>query len=601
MDRHDVGEHVKGAVQNVTHELENVLGGKKDNKSDHVNEDDGHEPATNGHDGGDNPDYQIIRLKGSKQNSVEETEKMENAKNDLLTKAQSFGDDTDRMADDLMKETEELMRDAETGIAHSEMTTRITSNEDGTIEILNLEGNAPKSPNHSIDSLQTTSPEPEIERILAGAGTEEEGTAPDSPKATLNTLSVPAVKEEGMPMDAMPPAADKADVQDTTQVWPIPPQISIDGESVTSSEEYFRMEVQKATSTHTPGRTVARRPINLNRPPPPSTAASDRVQRFIFKLNSIILSDIEERMDEDGSIVRQLERNPDRVVELLSKSSLEDDEEVDGAEVDGGEEGADETTGAGVTTRKGRRKMPHGIRRQQSMSVEETTDPTMEHPSNECAETQQNALNLDDQQQLVLLRDIPPAVRLRALMRFKSLDSSTTDGTMVEMQKHKARRRRMKSLDTIAADDENEGEEQESAVTGEERDQDTLTDMSYDPEEEERICEELLAELRALEEADRAEAEGKLALNENELRSGGDVTETGDQSITIDHSEGDGHKTAWEKLQDYLQRVPKRRSSNYDLFYENDEEMLKTLFKRTKLKQMFHYSESSSGSSDDTM
>ncbi|XP_040158135.1 uncharacterized protein LOC120897365 isoform X2 [Anopheles arabiensis] len=189
----DVGEHVKGAVQNVTHELENVLGGKKDNKSDHVNEDDGHEPATNGHDGGDNPDYQIIRLKGSKQNSVEETEKMENAKNDLLTKAQSFGDDTDRMADDLMKETEELMRDAETGIAHSEMTTRITSNEDGTIEILNLE-------------------EPEIERILAGAGTEEEGTAPDSPKATLNTLSVPAVKEEGMPMDAMPPAADKADV-----------------------------------------------------------------------------------------------------------------------------------------------------------------------------------------------------------------------------------------------------------------------------------------------------------------------------------------------------------------------------------------------------
>ncbi|XP_041769601.1 uncharacterized protein LOC121592270 [Anopheles merus] len=389
--------------------------------------------------------------------------------------------------------------------------------------------------------------------------------------------------------------------QDTTQVWPIPPQISIDGESVTSSEEYFRMEVQKATSTHTPGRTVARRPINLNRPPPPSTAASDRVQRFIFKLNSIILSDIEERMDEDGSIVRQLERNPDRVVELLSKSSLEDDEEVDGAEVDDGEEGADETTGVSVTTRTGRRKMPHGIRRQQSMSVEETTDPTMEHPSNECAETQQNAPNLDDQQQLVLLRDVPPAVRLRALMRFKSLDSSTTDGTMVEMQKHKARRRRMKSLDTIAADDENEGEEQESAVMGEERDQDTLTDMSYDPEEEERICEELLAELRALEEADRAEAEGKLALNENELPSGGDATETGDQSITTVQGEGDGHKTAWEKLQDYLQRVPKRRSSNYDLFYENDEEMLKTLFKRTKLKLMFHYSESSSGSSDDTM
>ncbi|XP_050075433.1 uncharacterized protein LOC126562878 [Anopheles maculipalpis] len=204
----DVGEHVKEAVQNVTHEIENVLGGKKD-KSDHVNEDD--QPATNGHDDAANSDYQIIRLKGSKQNSVEETEKMENMKNDLLTKAQSFGDDTDRMADDLMKETEDLMRDAETGIAQHEMTTRITSSEDGTIEILTLEGNAPKSPNHSIDSLQTTSPEPEIERILAGAGTDD-GTAPDSPKATLNTLTVPATKDDAMPMDPLPPMADKVDV-----------------------------------------------------------------------------------------------------------------------------------------------------------------------------------------------------------------------------------------------------------------------------------------------------------------------------------------------------------------------------------------------------
>ncbi|XP_035905785.1 uncharacterized protein LOC118509368 isoform X1 [Anopheles stephensi] len=205
----DVGEHMKEAVQNVTHEIENVLGGKKTDKSDHVNEDDP-QPTANGHgDDTDNPDYQIIRLKGSKQNSVEETEAMENMKNDLLTKAQSFGDDTDRMADDLMKETEDLMRDAETGIAHHEMTTRITSSEDGTIEILNLEGNAPKSPNHSIDSLKTTSPEPEIERILAG--TDDGTNAPDSPKATLNTLSVPAAtKDDAMPMDPMPATADKA-------------------------------------------------------------------------------------------------------------------------------------------------------------------------------------------------------------------------------------------------------------------------------------------------------------------------------------------------------------------------------------------------------
>ncbi|XP_053676696.1 uncharacterized protein LOC128726879 [Anopheles nili] len=193
---HDVGEHVKEAVQNVTHEIENVLGGKKD-KSDHVNEDDA--PAD------ENGDYQIIRLKGSKQNSVEDTELMENMKNDLLTKAQSFGDDTDRMADDLMKETEDLLRDAETGI---EMTTRITSSEDGTIEILNLEGNTARSPSRSIDSLKTTSPEPEIERILAGP-------TPDSPKATLNTLTVPAASDEGMmpAMGGTPATADpKPDV-----------------------------------------------------------------------------------------------------------------------------------------------------------------------------------------------------------------------------------------------------------------------------------------------------------------------------------------------------------------------------------------------------
>ncbi|XP_049546859.1 uncharacterized protein LOC125957884 isoform X2 [Anopheles darlingi] len=187
---HDVGEHVKDAVQNVTHELENVLGGggKKD-KSDTINEDD-----QGGEDGSPmaEKDYQIIRLKGSKQNSVDET--LENMKNDMMSKAQhSFGDDPERMADDLMRETEELMRDAETGIAHTrqqvldEMTTRITSTED----------------------------EPEIERILADAAVDSAAghDRPASPKATLNTLTVPAATvatngaagDEGMPMMANKP------------------------------------------------------------------------------------------------------------------------------------------------------------------------------------------------------------------------------------------------------------------------------------------------------------------------------------------------------------------------------------------------------------
>lgn len=151
---------MKGAVQNVANEIEGVLGGKKLTKedSDHMNEND--HPQINGNDGSD---YKIIPLK-DKQSSLDEN--MENIKNNMLTKAQSFGDEADKMADDIMKETEDLIRDAETGIADcaNEMTTRITSSEDGTIEILNLE-------------------EPEIERIL-----DNDPKCPPTPEATMNSL-----------------------------------------------------------------------------------------------------------------------------------------------------------------------------------------------------------------------------------------------------------------------------------------------------------------------------------------------------------------------------------------------------------------------------
>ncbi|XP_053686551.1 uncharacterized protein LOC128736096 [Sabethes cyaneus] len=176
---HEAGEHVKGAVQNVTNEITGVLGGVK-KSADHINEKD--LSQTNGQNG-DSADYKIIPLKDTKQSSVDES--LENFKNNLLKKAQSFSDDTDKMADDIIKETEDLIRDAETGIVDcsTEMTTRITSLEDGTIEILNLEGNQTHSPTHSIDSLKTSSPEPEIERIL-----DNEPKCPPTPEATLNSM-----------------------------------------------------------------------------------------------------------------------------------------------------------------------------------------------------------------------------------------------------------------------------------------------------------------------------------------------------------------------------------------------------------------------------
>ncbi|XP_058832768.1 uncharacterized protein LOC131690780 [Topomyia yanbarensis] len=159
---HDVGDHVKGAVQSVTNEIGNVLGGGKKDLSDRINEND--LPKINGHDS-DGTDYKIIPLKDPNQGVVDEN--LENIKNNLLKKAQSFGDDADQMADDIIKETEDLIRDAETGIADcgTEITTRITSLEDGSIEILNLEG------------------EPEIERIL-----ENEPKCPPTPEATMNSL-----------------------------------------------------------------------------------------------------------------------------------------------------------------------------------------------------------------------------------------------------------------------------------------------------------------------------------------------------------------------------------------------------------------------------
>ncbi|XP_058466322.1 uncharacterized protein LOC131439394 isoform X1 [Malaya genurostris] len=188
---HDVGEHVKGAVQNVTNEIGNVLGGGKKDLSDRINEND--LPQINGHDS-DGSDYKIIPLKDPKQAGVDEN--LENMKNNLLKKAQSFGDDADKMADDIIKETEDLIRDAETGIADcgTEITTRITSLEDGSIEILNLEGNVTNTPTHSIDSLKTSSPEPEIERIL-----DNEPKCPPTPEATMNSL----LSSEDAPTDSV--------------------------------------------------------------------------------------------------------------------------------------------------------------------------------------------------------------------------------------------------------------------------------------------------------------------------------------------------------------------------------------------------------------
>lgn len=107
-------------------------------------------------------------------------ENMENIKNDMLTKAQSVGDETDKMTDQLIKDTEDVIRDAETGMVDMK---------NGAMDAIDsmkldfIDDVTSKSPSHSIDSLKTTMPEPEIERILNG-----EHDNPASPEATTNEM-----------------------------------------------------------------------------------------------------------------------------------------------------------------------------------------------------------------------------------------------------------------------------------------------------------------------------------------------------------------------------------------------------------------------------
>jgi len=108
-------------------------------------------------------------------------ENLENLKNEMMTKAQSIGDETERMADQLIEETEDVIRDAETGIVdvkNSAVETIETMKNDMMDEL-----NMNSSPSHSVDTMKTSAPEPEIERILNG-----EPEDPTSPEATLNEL-----------------------------------------------------------------------------------------------------------------------------------------------------------------------------------------------------------------------------------------------------------------------------------------------------------------------------------------------------------------------------------------------------------------------------
>ena len=106
-------------------------------------------------------------------------ENMENLKNEMMNKTQSIGEETDKITDELIKDTEDVIRDAETGIVDlkNNAVESMDSLKNEVMEEMNL-----KSPSHSIETIQTSVPEPEIEKILNG------DDIPMSPQATVDEL-----------------------------------------------------------------------------------------------------------------------------------------------------------------------------------------------------------------------------------------------------------------------------------------------------------------------------------------------------------------------------------------------------------------------------
>lgn len=146
-------------------------------------------------------------------------ENLENLKNEMMNKVQSVGDETDKIADELIKDTEDVVRDAETGIVDmkNNAVETIDTMKNDVMEELGM-----KSPSHSVDTIQTSVPEPEIERILNGDDDHM------SPEATVNELenltkesneAHPTAPEEPISMEPSsmeptaeetPPAAEEA-------------------------------------------------------------------------------------------------------------------------------------------------------------------------------------------------------------------------------------------------------------------------------------------------------------------------------------------------------------------------------------------------------
>ncbi|GAB0096156.1 hypothetical protein DMENIID0001_116330 [Sergentomyia squamirostris] len=166
-----VKETVVGAVHGVGHDLESTIkGGNKDDKN-------GDDLTVE-----DLTESKYIPLKESSNGLMEN---LEERKTEMMKRVQSLSDEADKMADELIKETEDVIAGG-VEVSASKVQNGVEDVKEAVEGVLNGEEGeeADKTPVHSIDSLKTGTPEPEIERILES---NEENKSP-SPKPTLMQL-----------------------------------------------------------------------------------------------------------------------------------------------------------------------------------------------------------------------------------------------------------------------------------------------------------------------------------------------------------------------------------------------------------------------------
>lgn len=143
-------------------------------------------------------------------------ENLENLKNEMMNKTQSIGDETDKIADELIKDTEDVIRDAETGIVDlkNNAVESMESMKNDIMEEMNM-----TSPSHSIDTIRTSAPEPEIERILNG---DDNSTSPEATVDELENLNKessvegPSAPEESSNMEQPPKVEEEPAAEEMT-------------------------------------------------------------------------------------------------------------------------------------------------------------------------------------------------------------------------------------------------------------------------------------------------------------------------------------------------------------------------------------------------